>query len=462
MVKRELFLILLVLSVISLYPGKINASYQAGEDDSICLGCHGNKDFSTKLKNGDKLPLFVDEHILGDSAHKSVGCKACHSGFSASDHPQKVFNSRRNFTVTLSGLCNQCHTFKQGIHSRMLIMLKELVCTDCHGSHSVKVVQNSGETCLGCHKAGLSKTFKDGEKQALHIDENGLKSSVHSKLRCPDCHFGFSSREHPERNFATKRDFTIVATEICRRCHFDKYTRTLESIHFKTMMKGNQKTPVCVDCHGSHAINSGRKEKVLSAKRCANCHSDIYNTYVGSVHGNALVSDHNQDVPVCSDCHKAHDISDTHMSDFRNNIPQMCGKCHANEDLMKKYGLSTSVLQSYLEDFHGVTLTYYKKQSKSERHIAVCTDCHGIHDITRTKGPNASIVKANLLKRCQKCHQGASANFPDSWISHYEPNFKRAPLVYAVNFIYSIFIPFMLIGLVLQIILHIWRYAVNR
>jgi len=201
---------------------------------------------------------------------------------------------------------------------------------------------------------------------------------------------------------------------------------------------------------------------VLSARRCEKCHEDIYGMYSMSVHGKSLLSDKNQDVPVCSDCHKAHDIADAHMTDFRNNIPQMCSKCHANEELMKKYGLSTAVLQSYLEDFHGVTLTFYKKQEKAVRHIAVCTDCHGIHDITKVKGPNATVLKTKLAKRCQKCHPGANGNFPDSWISHYEPSFKRAPVVYAITLGYSIFIPFMIVGLVLQILLHMWRYAVNR
>jgi len=66
------------------------------------------------------------------------------------------------------------------------------------------------------------------------------------------------------------------------------------------------------------------------------------------------------------------------------------------------------------------------------------------------------------LKRCQKCHADATANFPDSWVSHYEPNIKKAPMVYLVDLGYKIFIPFMIIGLLLQIVLHLWRYAVNR
>ncbi len=113
-------------------------------------------------------------------------------------------------------------------------------------------------------------------------------------------------------------------------------------------------------------------------------------------------------------------------------------------------------------NFGDYVVTFYKKQKTAVRHIAVCTDCHGIHDITKTKGDNSTVLKAKLLSRCQKCHPKATENFPDTWMSHYEPTFKRAPLVYTINLIYKIFIPFMLIGLILQILLHIWRYAVNR
>jgi hypothetical protein len=462
MLKRNLLVVIVPLAALVILATKIHAAYQPGEEGTICLGCHENKDLTLSLKNGEKLPLYVDGRLLTGSVHQSLRCSNCHTAFSVNNHPERQFKTRRSFTVSTSEVCRQCHRFDKGIHFKMLNTLKDIVCVDCHGSHSIRAVQEDSFACEVCHKYGITMSFKDGSTQSLRIDENALGASVHNKLRCADCHFGFSSKEHPERRFADKRDLTLVSTEICRRCHFDKYTKTLESIHFSKMAAGNTKTPVCVDCHGSHSIGAGRTEKIKSARRCERCHSGIYKIYSSSVHGNALLSDSNQDVPVCADCHRAHDIGDPHKTDFRNNIPQMCGNCHANEGLMKKYGLSTAVLQSYLEDFHGVTLTFYKKQNSPVRHIAVCIDCHGIHDITKTKGPNASVVKANLRKRCQKCHAGASENFPDTWISHYTPDYKRAPLVYAINLIYSIFIPFMIVGLVLQILLHIWRYAVNR
>jgi predicted CXXCH cytochrome family protein len=451
---------LIAAVVLFSHPGA-HAASQPGEENALCLGCHGNGDMSLAFGNGEKLRLFVDARNLAGSAHRNLGCRDCH-GFSMDKHPHRQFKSRRAFTASSSEMCRQCHNFKKGIHYKMLASLKETVCVDCHGSHAIKPVSDDVDACYGCHKYGIAMTCRDGSRFSLTLPEDALKLSVHSKLRCADCHFGFSAKTHPERNFANRRDFTIVSTEICRRCHFDKYTKTLESIHFNMISKGNLNAPVCVDCHGSHTITAGRHEKVRSARRCERCHEAIYQMYAMSVHGQALLSDNNKDVPVCADCHMAHDISDPRLVNFRNNIPQMCGNCHANKELMKKYGLSTAVLQSYLEDFHGVTLTFYKKQEGPVRHIAVCIDCHGIHDITKVKGPNATVLKANLVKRCRKCHPGAAENFPDSWISHYEPNFKRAPLVYAINLVYSIFIPFMIVGLILQIILHIWRYAVNR
>ncbi len=313
----------------------------------------------------------------------------------------------------------------------------------------------------------MTMIFRDGQKESVRIEAEMLRVSVHSKLYCSDCHFGFSLDEHPVRKFKSKRDFTIASSESCRRCHFDKYTKTLESIHYVMLSQGNLSAPVCIDCHGSHSIGQTGKERTVSAKRCERCHGEIYRTYATSVHGSALFQEHNQDVPVCADCHRAHNIEDPRTFDYRERIPQMCGNCHANQGLMDKYGLTAAVLNSYLQDFHGITLKLYKKQKDVSNNltlkpIAVCVDCHGIHDITPTTGPDSSIVKTNLVKRCQKCHLDASVNFPDSWISHYKPSLNRAPLVFVINLIYKIFIPFMMLGLILQILLHIWRYSVNR
>jgi len=471
---RFCFALTVALLLLSLPIAAAAAPSSISENVQNCLGCHGNKDFSMDLQKNEKLPLFIDVKAFAGSAHGSLDCSACHTGFSAEKHPARVLKSRREYTVSGSAVCRKCHTrFKSAMHVKMAEMAAKdgKVCVDCHGAHSIQhvrkgVAKDSGY-CLACHSNQIEMTFRDGDKQFLKVDPEDLAQSVHDKLYCSDCHFGFSVEGHPERAFKSRRDYIIAASESCRRCHFDKYTKTLESIHYATLSQGNLNAPVCVDCHGAHAIAPLGKGRAASAKRCEKCHGEIYKIYSSSVHGSALFNENNQDVPVCVDCHRAHNIEDPRTFDYREKVPHMCGNCHANKTLMEKYGLSTAVLNSYLQDFHGITLKLYRKQkdvgdTTTMRPIAVCIDCHGVHDITVTTGPKSSIVKSNLIRRCQKCHPNATENFPDSWISHYEPSLKKAPLVFVINMIYKIFIPFMMVGLILQILLHIWRYTVNR
>ncbi len=435
------------------------------EEAKFCLNCHGVDDLSKSFSNGEELSLYVNIEEIQKSAHQVLECSNCHEGFSQDDHPEKDYSSKRSFSIIAARICKGCHTdFKQKHLGMISDKILSVVCTDCHGFHDIKPIKDfysETEYCLGCHSQELELQFKDGEKIVFQINESHLKGSVHRRLNCSDCHFGFSSQEHPQRNFKSRRDYTIASSDSCRRCHFDKYTRTLESIHYSMLIQGRTDAPACVDCHGAHSIYSGRREKVVNARRCERCHDKIYGVYKESVHGAALISENNQDVPICSDCHRAHDITDPRTASFHLLIPDMCGNCHSNENLMKPYGLSTKVVDTYIQDFHGVTLGFYKKQG-ADRSIAACTDCHGIHDIQKTSAPGSVTVKANLVKRCRHCHPDASENFPDSWISHYEASFGKAPFVYIINLIYKIFIPFMIAGLVLQILLHLWRYAVNR
>ncbi len=470
----RLFLLLATLMCIVPAADPAHAAQSRLSDESrTCLGCHGNKDFSATLPSGERLSLHVPEGPFEKSVHGAMGCSACHRGISLTSHPSgEMPKDRKALQRKESAVCRTCHTnFKAGIHERLTEGPGARLCIECHNPHSITIVKEKTskdtEYCLGCHSNRMTLTFRDGTSVQLQINHEDLRNSVHSKLYCSDCHFGFSPDDHPRRDFKSRRDYSLAASESCRRCHFDKYTKTLESIHYAMLSMGRLEAPVCSDCHGAHTIAPAGKERTESAKRCERCHAEIYNTYASSVHGNALFSEHNQDVPVCADCHRAHNIEDPRTFNYREQIPQLCGNCHANRSLMVKYGLSTAVLKSYLQDFHGVTLKLYGKQKalgnqSTLKPIAVCIDCHGIHDITKTTGPDATVVKANLVKRCQKCHPGATEEFPLSWTSHYEPSLKRAPLVFFVNLIYKIFIPFMMAGLILQILLHIWRYAVNR
>jgi predicted CXXCH cytochrome family protein len=319
--------------------------------------------------------------------------------------------------------------------------------------------------CLGCHgDKELSVALPSGEKRSLYIDQEAYTRSVHGdKLGCADCHPGMTEVPHPARPFKTLRDFTIAYYEACKRCHFANYTKTLDSVHYSRIAQGDPRAPLCVDCHTAHAVTRPDVPRSRISQTCANCHREVSAAYATSVHGRALLEEENRDVPVCTDCHRAHNIADPRAPSFHLGTPELCGNCHANERLIAKYGLSTKVLQTYLADFHGMTASLYRaRKGGTSTFTAVCTDCHGVHDITKVRDPASRVMQANLAKVCRQCHPGATESFPAAWLSHYEPSWKKAPLVYAVKLFYLVFIPFVVGGLLLQILLHLWRVVVNR
>ncbi len=321
------------------------------------------------------------------------------------------------------------------------------------------------ETCLQCHSdQTLELPLLSGERRSLYVDGAAFASSIHGdKLQCTDCHKDIEGYPHPERAFKNLREFTLAYYESCKGCHFDNYTKSLDSVHYVFLSKGDLRAPLCVDCHDAHNVMSPSVPKSRISQTCAVCHARVYQQYAESAHGKVLLEGENVDVPVCTDCHRSHNIEDPRTTAFRLKSPELCAGCHTNEKVMKKYGLSTNVLQSYLEDFHGMTASSYREERITPGMLtAVCIDCHGVHDILPATDPRSSVMKTNLVDVCRKCHEDATENFPAAWLSHYEPSPQKAPLVYYVRVFYQIFIPFIVVGLVLQILLHIWRAVVSR
>jgi predicted CXXCH cytochrome family protein len=321
------------------------------------------------------------------------------------------------------------------------------------------------ELCQGCHgDRGLTMKLPSGETVSLHVDQQAWARSVHGdKLGCVDCHGEMTEVPHARKPFTSRRQFTIAYYEQCKRCHFANYTKSLDSVHFQRVARGDPGAPVCVDCHTAHAITRPDVPRSRISQTCAKCHREISAAYGKSVHGRALLEEDNRDVPVCTDCHRSHNIADPRTRTFLLSTPELCGNCHTNERIMRKYGLSTRVLTTYLGDFHGVTAAFHRDQPRKGAGLtAVCIDCHGFHDITKVREPGSRVMQANLVRTCRQCHPDATDNFPAAWLSHYEPSWQKAPLVYAITLFYKVFIPFVIGGLMLQILLHLWRVVVNR
>lgn len=323
------------------------------------------------------------------------------------------------------------------------------------------------ETCLACHnQEGLSVTLASSEVLSLNVSTELFNKSVHAEaaIACTDCHKDITGFPHPEKTAKTARAFTLERYTTCQECHKEQFDKAQDSVHQKALVAGNINAAVCTDCHNPHTqtriINpaTGKIFPAMHAKipqTCARCHSAIFDVYKNSVHGTALMGEGNPDVATCTDCHGVHNIPDPTTAAFRvKSATEMCGKCHTNAALMNKYGISTNVLQTYVSDFHGTTVTLFEKESPDQQtNKPVCFDCHGVHDIARVNDPKAGLqVKENLLATCKKCHPGATANFPDAWLGHYIPDANRNPIVYYVTVFYNFMIPTVIGGMLIFVI----------
>ena len=325
----------------------------------------------------------------------------------------------------------------------------------------------SNEYCLGCHgQQGLTKTLPSGEVLSLYIDPELFNHGVHDQenIACVDCHKDISTFPHPAFEANTVRDVTLQLYTTCKDCHADQYSKVLDSVHQKALAAGNFNAAVCTDCHNPHQqtrITDPSTGQLLPDARlqipqtCARCHSAIYDTYKNSVHGAALTQFGNRDVPTCVDCHGVHNIQNPTTAGFRNDIPLLCAKCHTDPQIMNKYGISTQVLNTYVSDFHGTTVTLFEQVSPdTPTNKPVCTDCHGVHDISNVNNPTTGIaIKQNLLVKCQQCHPNVTtADFTDAWMNHYVASPTHFPLVYYVGFFYKIFIPTVIGGMLVFVV----------
>ncbi|MBI3946248.1 MAG: cytochrome c3 family protein [Armatimonadetes bacterium] len=114
----------------------------------------------------------------------------------------------------------------------------------------------------------------------------------------------------------------------------------------------------------------------------------------------------------CADCHggdpkaTSMDASMSKAAGFigtpkRSAIPQLCARCHADPVRMRPYNLPTSQYDQYLTSVHG------KRLRQGDTRVAVCTDCHGIHDIRRKNDVESSVYKTNIADTCARCHSDA-------------------------------------------------------
>lgn len=308
------------------------AEWKKGINETrYCLTCHRHG-ISMHLKSGELLALAINESSYKGSVHGNILCSACHTDFSKTKHPVRTFTNKREYTVLAAKSCSKCHPNEQlrksPVHASLMATA---TCIQCHGSHAIrgmkiqKIGMDESQYCLTCHRGRLSMTMRNGESLSVYIEESSLKSSAHGTLKCTACHTIFSKTQHPVRAFNNKREYTLINTELCKKCHQNASTQYESSIHYALFKSGNTKAPHCTDCHGNaHSVAQAKTDKTIGLTSCNKCHAELNSSYEASVHNIARIQG-KTNAPVCSSCHNAHNIESTKMT---TKIKEGCFKCH--------------------------------------------------------------------------------------------------------------------------------------
>ena len=88
----------------------------------------------------------------------------------------------------------------------------------------------------------------------------------------------------------------------------------------------------------------------------------------------------------------------------RTDVPALCGHCHSDAAYIRQYNpsLRTDQYSQYLTSIHG------KLRAKGDAKVAVCTDCHGLHDIRPPNDPRSKVYPLNVAQTCAHCHADAA------------------------------------------------------
>ncbi len=290
-------------------------------------------------------------------------------------------------------------------------------------------------TCLACHGIkGFDTKMADGHTRSLYVVEDKFGKSVHGKRLCVECHKDITEIPHKPG---------VTHKVSCVKCHEDLWEdakdsgktqenarlgvvvkqidRYMKSIHARPSMEDQSRTnATCYDCHDAHYVypkgSAARAEWRLNIPNvCGKCHAKERAEYGTSVHGKEVLEKHNPKAAVCSDCHTTHDIESPSLDSTRLVITKNCGNCHEAE------------LKSYMGTYHGQvnTLGY--------AYTAKCFDCHGNHGIQRVNDPKSTVYPANRLDTCRQCHMGATEGFLTFSPHGNTHDFKRYPYMWLTS-----------------------------
>jgi Cytochrome c3 len=146
---------------------------------------------------------------------------------------------------------------------------------------------------------------------------------------------------------------------------------------------------------------------------CLDCHSALPDP-LGVSQEKFSQDIHAQRGLTCASCHggdPASDDADKAMSRKsgwkgkidRKQVPELCGSCHSDPAYMRQFNpsLRTDQFGQYKTSVHG------KRFATGDSKVAVCTDCHSVHDLRAPSDPRSTVNPVNVADTCARCHADA-------------------------------------------------------
>lgn len=167
---------------------------------------------------------------------------------------------------------------------------------------------------------------------------------------------------------------------------------------------------LCVSCH-QDATEIPHAEKLASVS-CARCHRIESQIYNDSDHGRAMRAGRTE-AAACKDCHgHSHTLlnsRDPSSPVNRKNIRDTCAACHGKPDTtINEHLTERKPVETYDHTVHGVAFQAGKINA------AVCSDCHGTHDLHGSANSASRVNRAHIPDTCGRCHSNVLSVYRES------------------------------------------------
>jgi cytochrome b subunit of formate dehydrogenase len=187
---------------------------------------------------------------------------------------------------------------------------------------------------------------------------------------------------------------TSAAAQECLECHADK----VEVAAFQASAHG------ALGCAACHADIAGYPHPDAPAKPdCGDCHPDTVAALTTSVHGGTA------DCAAChGDVHRLVPHTEPRSTVHWSSLATACARCHADGEPTNDARLPL------LRPVEAYSRSVHARAVSAGRRAAVCSDCHGAHDIVRPGDPRSPLAPMAVPRTCGTCHAAEEAAFRDS------------------------------------------------